>query len=192
MTITIPTQLGYLENTAEKLQLKNKPTYIFKLGCGCSVYNKVDVLSHTWAICEHQDAEFWCERYCEEGRTTKHPLKADEIEDIFGNVSIGRAELPDLLLRQKELHKECVWKNTDEYVTILRENDYININKKEMTLMEEKALSERIRGWFIKENLTPPEYELLHLLTVARLALDDVIASLESNETVSDVVLFGN
>lgn len=184
---TVRTLLGYLERIAEKLNLKQSVSYVFKLGCGCSVYQKSDIEAHLWANCENQGADFWCDRYTELGRTTKHHLRPEELESVYGNVEIGADELPALKLRQAELDSECVWKNVHHYVELLRESK--TIEGAVLTLMEEANLAADIKKWYIREDLKPPEYELLHLLALAKLAVDSVILELEKG--ASRVLLFG-
>jgi hypothetical protein len=187
----VSTQLAYLGEIAEKLRLNCAVTYVFKLGCGCSVYSKENVLAHTWEGCEYQGGEFWSDRYLEEGRTVKHHLREDEIEGIFGNVEVSRAELPGLLLRQKELVAECEWKNTHEYVKILKDTGHpVKLN--DMTILEEKELAERVKAWYLKEDLNPPQYQILHFTAVALLAAEAVVVAFEEDSEVSKLVLFGD
>lgn len=186
---TVETSLGHLEAIRKNLQLKNELYYVFKLGCGCSVYNKDDVLGHLWDKCEHQDSEFWCERYSEHGRTVKHHLRVDEIDTIWAGVDVARDDLEHLRKRGEEINTELNFKNTHDYVKVLEV--FHPIYSETMTVLEEKQMCDQIREWYLRENIIPPIFEKLHVLALTKVALNSVLAEFELNADTGRLTLFG-
>lgn len=185
---TVETSLGHLEAVLELLELKTPLSYVFKMACGCSVYNKDDVLGHLWDKCENQASEFWCERYMENGRTVKHHIRIDEIANIWAGVDIVREDLEALRAVSKTLHDKLDFKNAHEYVRILEE--YHPINLPTMTILEEKQMRERIHEWYLRENVIPPQFEEIHILSLAKTALNSILAEFEKAD-VERLTLFG-
>jgi len=190
-TPTVETVLGHLYDVAIELELQHRPpSYIFKLGCGCSVYEKETVLGHLWDKCEHQDSDFWCDRYTEHGRTVKHHIRIDEIADIWAGVTIERADLPALKSRSEAMTQKLVFKNTYEYVAILKTYDAVS-TAVAMTVLEEKEMRDAITSWYLRENLTPPEFEVLHKVALAATALDAILETFEREPDAERLTLFG-
>lgn len=157
---TVETSLGHLEAVLELLELKTPLSYVFKMECGCSVYNKEDVLGHLWDKCENQASEFWCERYMENGRTVKHHIRIDEIANIWAGVDIVREDLEG------------------------------PINLPTMSILEERQMRERIQEWYLRENVIPPQFEEIHILSLAKTALNSILAEFEKAD-VERLTLFG-
>jgi len=71
---TVETSLGYLIDVRDEFGLNDEVapiSYVFKLGCGCSVYNKEDVLGHL----------------------VKHHVRIDEIDNIWAGFDVARESL---------------------------------------------------------------------------------------------------
>jgi hypothetical protein len=190
-TPTVETILGYLEEVAIELELHHRPvSYIFKLGCGCSVYERESVLGHLWDKCEHQESDFWCDRYAEHGRTVKHHIRTDEIETIWAGLTVEREDLDALTKRREEIKEKLVSKDTHEYVTILEQYDAIN-NKAPMSVLEEKGMRDAVAEWYLRHDLTPPEFEALHKVALAATALNSIIRILVNEPDTARLTLFG-
>jgi hypothetical protein len=190
-TPTVETVLGHLYDVATELELQHRPpSYIFKLGCGCSVYEKETVLGHLWDKCEHQDSEFWCERYTEHGRTVKHPIRTDEVADIWAGLNIERADLETLKKRYEQIKDKLVSKNTHEYVAVLEKFDAINSHVS-LNILEEKTMRDAIAAWYLREDLTPPQFEVLHKVALAAVALSSILKTFEREPEAERLTLFG-
>lgn len=188
---TVETILGHLEGVAIELELHHRPvSYIFKLGCGCSVYDKESVVGHRWDSCEHQDSEFWCDRHTEHGRTVKHHVRIDEIADIWGGLSVERGDLDALKERYEEIKKKISFKNTHEYIAILERFDAVN-NKLPMNIAEEKAMRDAITNWYLREDLNPPQLEALHKVALAAIAVSSIIRTFDQEPGAERLTLFG-
>lgn len=187
---TVETTLGHLEWVANELELRDNPiSYVFKLGCGCSVYSKDDVFGHLWDKCEHQDSDFWCDRYTESGRTVKHHVRIDEIDTIWAGLDVCRSSLDKLRKKCEELEPKLDKQNTKTYVEVLKKYDIIN--PLTMTLLEEKEMRDEITAWYLKENVNPPQFEELHKLALAKIALDSIILTFETDMEAERLTLFG-
>lgn len=69
---TVETTLGYLIDVRDEFGLEEVSiSYVFKLGCGCSVYNKEDALGHL----------------------VKHHVRIDEIDTIWAGFDVARESL---------------------------------------------------------------------------------------------------
>jgi len=186
--VSVETQLGHLETVCDELELTYRPTYVFKLMCGCSVYSKDDVTSHTWDKCENQSSDFWCDRYMDTGRTTKHATRADEIKTIWGGAEIVRQDVERLLIRKTALEERMKFKNISEYAQILECHMPYT---KPMSLIEEKTLRDAVTAWYLKEDIIPPLLETAHLLSISYFALKAVLAAFEADATLERLTLYG-
>jgi hypothetical protein len=191
---TVETTLGYLIDVRDEFGLEEVSiSYVFKLGCGCSVYNKEDALGHLWDKCEHQDSEFWCERYTEHGRTVKHHVRIDEIDTIWAGFDVARESLNILRAKWEELETpdgRLAFKNTREYVKILNEFDNVFRNHT-MTLLEEKNMRDQITAWYLKEDVKPPQFEEIHKVALAKVALDSALTIFEKEPQTERLTVFG-
>lgn len=193
---TVETTLGYLIDVRDEFGLNDEAapiSYVFKLGCGCSVYNKEDVLGHLWDKCEHQGAEFWCDRYTEEGRTVKHHVRIDEIDNIWAGFDVARESLNCLREKWEELERpdsRLHYKNTREYVRILKEFDNV-LRSNTMTVLEEKNMRDQITAWYLKEDIIPPQFEEIHKLALAKVALDSTLTIFEQEPQTERLMVFG-
>lgn len=188
MTI-VETSLGHLCAVCEELGISDPISYVFKLGCGCSVYKKEDVLGHLWEKCENQGSDFWSERHMEYGRTVKHHIRVDEIDNIWAGADVVRGDLERLRKREEELDAKLVWKNTHEYVAVLEE--FPPTEKATMTVLEEKTLRTKIENWYLKEDVKPPQLELLHVLALSKIALKTILSEFDKDEDLERLTLFG-
>lgn len=185
---TVETSLGHFEAVCKELGLTVEPSYVFKLGCGCSVYNKDDVLGHLWETCENQTKDFWCDRYMDHGRTVKHHIRVDEIDTIWAGVDIERADVEKLKEVNKELDGKLEFKCAYEYVKILEK--YHPTTVATMTVLEEKTMHSLITEWFLREDVRPPQLEEIHLLALAKTALNSILCEFENADT-ERLTLFG-
>jgi hypothetical protein len=186
---TVETSLGHLVAVCEELALTDPIKYVFKLGCGCSVYTKEDVLGHLWDKCENQGSDFWSERYMEYGRTIKHHVRVDEIDNIWAGADVTRDEVERLRARDGELDAKLVWKNTHDYVRILQE--FPPTEMATMSILEEKKLRTKIEEWYLREDIKPPELEMLHTLALAKIAAINILSEFNKGEDVERLTLFG-
>ena len=188
---TIETSLGHLEAVAAELHLRLPVSYVFKLGCGCSVYDKEDVLGHLWDKCEHQDSEFWCERYAEFGRTVKHHVRINEIDTRWAGVFVLREDLVGLKNNNgEELERKLAHKNAHEYADILKTFDPI-FRSNTMTILDEKNMRDQITEWYLRENVIPPEFEGLQVLALAKNAYDSILSAFAKEPELERLTLFG-
>lgn len=187
---TVETSLGHFEGIAEELGLRVPISYVFKLGCGCSVYNKEDVLGHLWDKCEHQDNEFWCERHTESGRTVKHHVRVDEIDTIWAGAFVEREDVASLRKRGAELDQKLEYKKGHEYAKILKTFDHV-LRTGTMTVLEEKNMRDQITEWYLRENVKPPQFEELQVLAQAKIACDSILSEFEKDPDLERLTAFG-
>lgn len=185
---TIETSLGHLDAVCEELGILDPIRYVFKLGCGCSVYTKEDVVGHLWDKCENQGSDFWSERYMEYGRTVKHHIRVDEIDNIWAGADVMRDDVERLKEREKELDAKLVWKNAHDYVKVLEDFPPSNAP---LSVLEEKALRTRIEEWYLRESIIPPQIEMFHKLALAKIALKSILSEFNKGADVERLTLFG-
>jgi len=187
---TVETSLGHFEEIADELALRRPVSYVFKLGCGCSVYNKEDVLGHLWDKCEHQDSEFWCERHTEYGRTVKHHIRVDEIDTIWAGAFVEREDVPSLRDIGQELDGKLEYKKGHDYVKILKTFED-PLRQSTMSVLEEKNMRDQITEWYLREDVKPPQFSELLILALAKIACDSIISEFEKDPDLGRLTVFG-
>lgn len=60
-----------------------------------------------------------------------------------------------------------------------------------MTLLEEKNMRDQITAWFLKEDVKPPQFEEIHKVALAKVALDSALTIFEKEPQTERLTVFG-
>jgi hypothetical protein len=164
--------------------------WVFTMGCGCALTDKESVTKHCWKDCESPASEFWVDRFQLEGRTTSHPTNETEIYEIFCRCDVDTTALPRLKEILTESNETLAPKNGIKYCDIMRRHR-ANIPEC-MTLLEESEMAAELRGWFLENDVKPPELYPIHLATTVKLMAEETERALTSSPEVADVTLYSH
>lgn len=59
-----------------------------------------------------------------------------------------------------------------------------------MTLLEEKTMHDLVSEWFVRQDVNPPQFQEIHLLALAKTALNSILTEFERAD-VERLTLFG-
>jgi len=60
-----------------------------------------------------------------------------------------------------------------------------------MTILEEKNMRDQIQAWYLKEDVIPPQFEEIHKLALAKIALDSTLTIFEQEPQTERLMVFG-